>query len=327
MRPLSRNILILAALLVILVAGTVPAPPASALEIRVKDRVTVRGDTVYLGDIATFHPKEDSLAARLAQVDVASSPSPGGEVRLNSRFLTYKIGSFIDNEKDVRLNVPDSLLVERTGQVIGTREMEEIFKSHVRQNSPWPSEKLVFDRISVPESITLPEGALRWEVWERGNGKYLGNVSLTVNFWVDEKQIRKVPLSGKVTVQQEVLRATRKIESGARISADDVSTASESHRNLRRDVLTSPEEAVGKRATRNILPGQYILPRMIEDPPLVRKGSRVVIKAEKALILMTTVGKVLEDGRAGDQVRVVNLRSGKELLATVTNSGMVEVQF
>jgi flagella basal body P-ring formation protein FlgA len=93
------------------------------------------------------------------------------------------------------------------------------------------------------------------------------------------------------------------------------------------NVLTSFEEAIGKTSVRPIQAGNVILSRMIEIPPLVTKGDRVLIKAESDEIRITTMGEVLEDGRSGDQVRVININSGKEISAKVTGPGLVEVYF
>jgi flagella basal body P-ring formation protein FlgA len=60
---------------------------------------------------------------------------------------------------------------------------------------------------------------------------------------------------------------------------------------------------------------------------MVTKGSQVIICAENDAIKITTHGKVLEDGRAGDQIRVMNTSSGKEIYAEVKGPGLVEVTF
>jgi len=315
------------ALGIFILSGTAILPASHALEIRVKEEATVRGDTITLGDIASFHPNKDARVDRLSRIDVASAPSPGSQSRLNKRFLNYKIGSAIANKEDVRLKVPGSLLVKRTAQFMGSSQLKEIFKEHVRTHSSWPAEKITFDKITTPRTLALPEGELRWEVWGRGNPHYIGNVALTVGFWVDGKQIRKVSLSGKVGVRQETVRAARKIKRRQVIGKNDLILIAESTNRLRKDALSSLEEIIGKRAARSIQSGQVITSRMVEDTPLVEKGKRVIIRAQNESIRITTFGKVLEDGRAGDQVRVINISSGKELFATVKGPGLVEVAF
>ena len=296
-----------------------------ALEIRVKEEATVNSDMICLGDIASFSPDNDPRVPRLSKIDVASAPSPGNVVRLNRRFLNYKIGSAIMGKDDIRLKVPGSLVVKRTAQFISSGQLEDIFKEHVRSHSPWPSEKMVFERISTPGTIAMPAGNLHWDVREKGNPQYPGNIALTIDLRVNGKLIRKVPVSGKISIRQEVIKAVKKIRKGELISRDELVLVRESSSHLRKDVLTSLDDVLGKRSVRNIQAGQFITSNMIDDPPLVKKGKRVVIKAQNELITATTLGKVMEDGRAGDQVRVINISSGKEILATVRGPGLVEV--
>ena len=66
---------------------------------------------------------------------------------------------------------------------------------------------------------------------------------------------------------------------------------------------------------------------MFEVPPAVEKGDRVIIKAENNIILITASGKALEEGGIGDQIRVMNTSSGKEIVATIKKPDLVEVEF
>ena len=312
---------------IIILSGEIFLSASQALEIRVKEQATVQGDTIYLKDIASFYPSNDPRVGRLSEIDVASAPSPGNVLRLNKRFLNYKIGSAIADKDDIRLNVTGALVVERAAQSISADQFEEIFREHVMSHSPWPAKKIKFESVNTPGAIDLPAGNLHWEVLEKGNDHYLGNVAFTVNFWVDGKQIRKIPISGKISVSLEVVKAAKKISKGELISEGDLVFLSENLTGRIKNAVTSLEEVIGKRALRSIQSGQFITPRMIEDPPLVRKGKRVLIKAEDKSIRVTTLGKVLEDGRAGDEVRVINLSSGKEIFATVKGPGLVLVSF
>lgn len=301
---------------------------AQPLQITVKEEATVRGDKVRLGDIATFSPSEDARADRLKGVEIGSAPYPGSQTRLSSHFLGYKIGSSVGADDSVRLRIPSTLLIKRTAQYIDTKELEDIFRTHILSHSPWSRDRIVFDRINTPGPMALPEGRLQWQVWERGDPDYIGNVFLTVDFRVNGQQVRKVALSGRISIKQEVVKATRKIRSGEVISEGDLTLVSESNSGRHsKSVLTRMEDALGKKATRNIQEGQRLSRPMIEDPPMVKRGKRVIIKAMNQTMQITTLGKVLEDGKAGDQVKVVNISSGREILATVMGPGIVQVHF
>jgi flagella basal body P-ring formation protein FlgA len=314
-----------AVLLLLFVAG---AWAGEGLEVKVREDVTVRGGTVTLGHIATFTPESDSRVDGLSRIEVASAPSPGNAVSLNRSFLQYKIGAAVSGKgDDIRLEIPPAVSVRRSASIVSSEQLERIFKEHVRTHSAWDPEKMEFEKMDVPESVALPEGKVRWEIWDRGSDRYLGHVALTINFFVDGKQVRNVPVSGKVTLRQAVVRAARKIGSGQVVSREDVQLVHEQSVQLQRDVLTVLEDAIGKKAVRSIQAGQPIGAQMLEDPPVVKKGNRVLIVAANDLIRVSTSGKAVEDGRMGEEVRVVNLSSGKEIYATVTGPGTVEVSF
>lgn len=325
---LTHNLRIIAAAGLAILILAWGSARSHALDIRIKDQATISGSKVYLGDIATFSPSENALVARLKGLEVASAPSPGNDIRLKRQFLDYKIGSMIGDDESVRLEIPNALRISRTAQEISPDQMERIFKEHVRRHVSWPAQKIVFEDIRTPGRISLPEGNLAWKVRGRGDPDYLGNVYLTVDFRVDGRSIRKASLSGTVNVKREVVRAARKIRSGELITAKDlVSNLENSDHRPGGDAVTDPEEAVGKRAVRSIREGLCITRQMIEDPPIVKKGKRVVIRAQNRWIQADTLGMVMEDGRIGDQVKVVNISSGKQILGIVRSPGLVEVHF
>ena len=301
---------------------------AADLAIKVKEDVTVKGGTITLKDIAVFTPESDPRVDALRRIDVASSPSPGNGVSLNRSFLNYKIGAAISGRgEDITLEIPPVVTLRRTANTISGSQLERMFKEHVRSHSSSDPQKIVFEKVDVPDSVALPEGKVHWEIWDKGGDRYLGHVNLSVNFFVDGKQVRNVPISGKVSVRQEVLKASRKISQGQVLSREDVSLVTESSTQSQRDVLMDPEDAIGKKALRTIQPGQAISAQMLESPPVIKKGSRVQIVARNETIRVSTSGKAAEDGQLGGEVRVVNLSSGKEIHGTVKGPGLVEVIF
>lgn len=328
MRFLTKGSSILFASMMLMCPIIQGASLAGDLAIRIKDDVTVKGSVVTLREIATFSPDTDPRVDALSRIDVAAAPSPGNGVSLNRSFLSYKIGSALSSKgEDISLEIPPTVTLRRSANIIRRSQLEDIFKEHVRSHSAWDPEKLAFEKVEVPESVALPEGKVHWEIWDRGSDRYLGHVGLSINFYVDGKQIRNVPVSGMITLKQEILKAARKINPGQVLSREDVNLVGEQSRNLQRDVLTDVETAVGKRAVRSIQAGQPISAQMLDAPPVVKKGNRVLIVAKNEVIRVSTSGKAIEDGRVGEEVRVVNLSSGKEIYGTVKGPGMVEVTF
>jgi flagella basal body P-ring formation protein FlgA len=91
--------------------------------------------------------------------------------------------------------------------------------------------------------------------------------------------------------------------------------------------LTRASEAIGMQTGQPIRAGEVILPRMLKGKPAVRRGDRLVLVAESANLKVETIARALEDGYQGDQIRVVNSNSGKELYGRVVAPRQVAVDF
>jgi flagella basal body P-ring formation protein FlgA len=298
------------------------------LKIRIAERATVHGDSVTLGEIASFEPSKDPRVSRLKTFEVASAPAPGNTYEFNQQFLDYKVGNAIDGHgEEITLKTPTILIVQRTAQVITSTRMEEIFRDYLMKEAPWPEKEMSIQSIRVPGDIALPEGNLRWDIRENGNAGFLGNISATLSFYVDGQQIRRVPLSGRITITREVVQAAQRIKKGDILTENDVFLVRESTMRRHGDAITDIYDAVGKRATRSIRVGTTIKSSMVDEPPLVKKGSPVTIVAENEFLRISTLGEALEDGREGERIKVRNLGSGKEVYSTVEASGRVKVFF
>ncbi|MBN2420156.1 MAG: flagellar basal body P-ring formation protein FlgA [Deltaproteobacteria bacterium] len=298
-----------------------------ALEIRVKDSLEIDGDKVHLGDIATFHPADDSRVGALKAIEITTAPSTGASRRLHKDLVLYKASHIFNAEKDITLTAPESITIKRSAQIIDEEKFEEIFSDYVLENAPWEKDQIVIEKINAPASIALPEGDLEWEINEKHNSNFIGNVSITVDFMVNGDSLRKIIVSGKISVIREVVKAARDIKSGDIIAAEDITLVTEKSRHFGNSVVSDKKGIIGKRATRRIQADQLIKSNMFEAPPAIEKGDRVIIKAENAELLITATGKALEEGCVGDQILVLNVSSGREITATVKRPDLVEVQF
>ena len=314
-------------LIAFLVSGIFISSTCSALEIKVKDTLEIDGDTVYLGDIATFHPANDCRVSELKAIKVTASPAPDRSRTIKSDLIQNNIAYSIKSDEDINITIPDSIFIKRTARIIDKEAFEAIFKDYILDNAPWESDQIVFERINTPASVALPKGDLDLEIDEKHNKDFIGNLSILVDFKVDGDSQRKILISGRISVIKEVLKASSNINRGDIITAEDIVLVSEKCKHSRKNPITNTNDIIGKRATRRIQADQVIQTGMFEVPPAVEKGGRVVIKAENNNLLITAMGKALEEGCVGDYIRVMNVSSGREIIAMVKRTDLVEVQF
>jgi flagellar basal body P-ring formation protein FlgA len=298
-----------------------------SLEINVKEKALIDGETISLGDIAHFQPSDDIRVDRLRAIEISASPAPDTIRKIEKELIMYRVANLIKGDKDITLNMPESIMVERDSQVISGKTLEKIFTDYVLENSPWDQDQVVIEKINTPSSIAFPKGKLDWEITEKQNNNSSGNLSITVDFYLDGESQRKIVISGKVGIIREVIKATRNINSGEIISSKDITLVSEKGKNNNKGSITSMEDIIGKKATRRIQADQTIQNSMVMVPPAIEKGAQVIIRAENDELVITASGKALEDGSVGDQIRVINIASGKEIIATVKRSDLVQVQF
>ena len=205
-----------------------------ALDIKIKDSLEIDDDTVYLGDIATFQPANDSRVARFKAIELTASPAPDTFRKINKDFILYKISNYINVEKDITLTVPDTITIERASQVIGEKTLKKIFQDYVMNNAPWERDQIVIDRIDSPPSIALPKGELDWDVKEKQNNNFIGNFSIMIDFKVNGDSQRKIIVSGKISVFRDVVKTARNINRGDIITSGDIVLVSEKSNYFKR---------------------------------------------------------------------------------------------
>ena len=90
-------------------------------------------------------------------------------------------------------------------------------------------------------------------------------------------------------------------------------------------VSEGKELLIGKRAKRTLLPGQPILIADVENPRVVVNGSQVRIAYRENNMSIFASGLALQNGSAGDTIRVRNSDTGLSVSGVVQPDGTVAV--
>ena len=98
-------------------------------------------------------------------------------------------------------------------------------------------------------------------------------------------------------------------------------------RHLDPDLLSSPENAIGKRVLVAVRGGAELKSQMLKEPVVVKKGKTVRINLERGAMILTTMGISEEDGAAGSLIRVRNIASDRMVYARVTGEDTVRIDF
>ncbi len=137
----------------------------------------------------------------------------------------------------------------------------------------------------------------------------------------------KARIKAKVSVLVKMVVAGKPLRRNQQITRSDLSLKATDIAYIRHGYFTDMSRLTGKAMKRNVQAGHILTPRQVEMPEWVKKDSEVIIEARRGTMVAQMKGIALESGAQGDTLRVRNLSSQKEILATVTGHNKVNTLF
>ncbi|MFZ4858513.1 MAG: flagellar basal body P-ring formation chaperone FlgA [Desulfuromonadaceae bacterium] len=182
-------------------------------------------------------------------------------------------------------------------------------------------------RITVSDSLKLPEGVIDYEVVAPQKWEGWGNITITVLARQKERLLRNIPVRIDVEALADSVVSVRQIEHGTTIAADDLAVQKRELTQTSHLGVRSLDEAVGKKARTTIRANQPVRTDHLEKIPLIKSGQMVTMIAENGVFRISVTGKAHSSGAEGDIIRVQNLTSLKEIPAKVIDGSTVQVAF
>ncbi|MDH3645480.1 MAG: flagellar basal body P-ring formation chaperone FlgA [Gammaproteobacteria bacterium] len=122
-----------------------------------------------------------------------------------------------------------------------------------------------------------------------------------------------------------VLVSRRPLERGYQPGENDVELAKHDLDRLPYGYLTDPQELAGRILRRAVQPGAVIIPPMLGQARVVRRGQTVTLYSDRSGVRIRMAGKALMNGALQQRIRVENLSSGRVVEGIVRSDERVEV--
>lgn len=211
-------------------------------------------------------------------------------------------------------------------ELIDQQEIKQILDDYlVKQSNRLPHVELRFKSIKLPKSYRVPVGQIQHQVVP-AKPRIVGSRRVTLMTRVDGQIRSNKSIRVEIEALAQIAVAAVDLHRGEIITATDIEFNYQDVSRINSPIFTL-DEVIGKRLKRSVRLGQPLARKLVEFPPVIKRGDRVVIKAHSKGLLLTAAGKALEDGRTGETILVVNSNSGKEVLCRVVAPGQVEVEF
>lgn len=153
----------------------------------------------------------------------------------------------------------------------------------------------------------------------------LGLFSVKVDIEIDGQVVESGQVRLKIRKFAEVVVTADKIRRKDIFHDDNVATRRMEVTSLRERPVQSLAVLEGHRAKRNLRNGAILTTACIEAIPDMESGRAVKIVYVDGLCQVTAPGVAMEQGMAGDYVKVKNKASGKIIVARIVDNGAVAV--
>jgi flagella basal body P-ring formation protein FlgA len=309
-----------AAALVALAAGAAAAPG----RITVAREAVVEGPTIRLGEIAAL---EGAGAEALAAVPIGAAPSAGESRLLDGRTVLHALRREAGGLDGLLYTIPPAVRVRRAAQEISAQAVRAILEDHLASSLGEAAADAELRAVELPGPVRIPAGPYTARVLPPPGAAPVGRVRLQVEFTVDGRPARTVWVTADVGLHGPVVVARRPVARGETLAADDLALDRRDLSQAPRGVLADPAEAVGRVAQAPLVPWAPIRRDQLAAAAVVRRGDVVLLVAERGTVRITAPGEVRADAGLGEQVRVLNRTSRKDVVGRVVDGATVAVDF
>ncbi|EEE38812.1 flagella basal body P-ring formation protein FlgA [Rhodobacteraceae bacterium KLH11] len=125
-----------------------------------------------------------------------------------------------------------------------------------------------------------------------------------------------------LTAMAEIVVPNRTIRAKEVISASDLEIRAVEAQGA----VRSAEALIGQEARIALYPGRPIRPSDIGPPAIVDRNDLVMLVFDRVALSITTEGRALGRGAAGERIRVMNLSSRTTVTGVIRPDGQIEVE-
>jgi flagella basal body P-ring formation protein FlgA len=295
----------------------------SGLRIYLPREVSVGGSELNLGQLGIIRG-EESLVARANGIALGRISVPGQIIVIDRPTILSRLACSGIPTSKVTLTGAEQMTVRQQNRIVGADEIVSLASAFLENHRPNTSVSR-WTAARKPEDLILSGtySDVRFSPrLSESSATNQARVEIGV-FAADRKiAVRDVMFALKYSCRQAVTKTD--IAAGQTIGPENVEIQTRESNYPEPVDWTSPYGLVA----RYRLPASTMLrPHMVgasESPTVVTRNQTVAIRVERPGLLITAVGKAMEDGKAGEYIKVRNVDSQRIILAKINADASVE---
>jgi flagella basal body P-ring formation protein FlgA len=302
--------------------------------VTLRPQATSTGLRVCINDLAGLSGGDSTIREAIGLLDVADAPEQGMALWIPKEQVFYRIRIAGIDPQQFRLEGTKTIHVSRSSIHQLEDEIITAAKKFVAKSLPAEAQdisvQLARPISGVPARLPTAEKP-RLEPRFDTPTVPLGHVQVSVAMIVGGQVMATIPVHLVVQLRQNVAVTTRRLERGEPLNDKNVFFMPFTVERLE-DYVTTPQSLVGQRTKRFVSAGQPLTKSDIEPSPselpiLVKQQRLVKMVAQVGGLEIGTVGEALQDGRAGELIRVRNIDSQLVVVGKVVDRSTVQVAY
>ncbi len=317
------------AVLIALVTGLAAAPGGRAaakadpaVVIHLPRLIRVELDEMDLGMIVVVQADDEPTLKRVTAIPMGRAPWSGEKMTLDRATLLARLASHGVAKEAVTFTGASEVVVVREEQTIKSEDLVEAAREFLEQGRPAPA-GTEWQLWREPDALRIPAGVTASLRPEFTPHAVTGEVKVRVQVAPegDDQALGGSYVVFRMAYPHRRLVATLPIPKGQMI------TAANTRVEIVQGDRPQPSEWIppyGRLATRDLDAGDEVTLSVVRAPRpqrLVRRNDTVVLTLEGQGFRLRALGQALQDGYAGDVIRVRNVDSKRTVYATVQEDG------
>ncbi len=301
----------------------------SNLQIHLPREVTIKDDIISLGEVSVIRGdlRSGGLQAKASKIPLGRISVPGQEIVIDRSMILSRLACSGIPASQVTLTGAEKVTIRREHKVIKSSEFVELADEFLKKNPPAGS-VCEWEAIRVPKDLVIPEKSKDIKLvpgFTKDAAKNQAKVDIAV--------VRDGKVIGKYEVAFRLKYKCHRVVTLVDIPACEV--ISSKNVKVENDVSNHPEPVdwkppYGLIAKRPLAAGTVVQANMVgpvKPEIVIERNQNVMIRIESPLLVVTAMGKAMQDGREGEYIKVRNQDSQRIILAMVKEDGTVEPIF
>lgn len=294
-----------------------------ALKIYLPREVTIKDSNLKLGSVSIIRGSEP-LAAKAGEIALGRISVPGQKIVIDRPMLLSRLATNGIDASNVTFTGSEKITVTQQNRTISSDEFVTLANSLLQKNPPDKS-TCSWNLVRKPKDFVVSEGSRDIKLSPRlvqTGSKNHARIEIAILSESKKIGVRQVTFIVTFNCHQAVTKVD--IPAGGIISPENITIETVQSNNPEPFDWKPPYGQVTKRPLQaNTVLGQNMLENP-KTPVIVKRNQNVVIRIESPGFLITASGKTLQDGKAGEFIKVRNVDSQRIILVRISEDGSVE---